>query len=72
MNRTIRTTLAAASFAALAGCNTIAGIGADLGALGDAMTGSSERARQEGSSKTRVEDDGSLLGGPPKPGSQRP
>jgi predicted small secreted protein len=74
MTRTLRTALALGALASLAACNTIEGIGRDLGALGDAMTGSSERARSDSSSNRKIEDDGTLLGGPPKPpaGSQRP
>jgi predicted small secreted protein len=76
----LKTGLAAALAATtLTSCNTVAGMGRDLSAIGDAIAGTADQAKpsnQARSDRLRREDDGKLLGGPPKQpprsGSGRP
>ncbi|MEZ5939433.1 MAG: hypothetical protein R3C52_14640 [Hyphomonadaceae bacterium] len=57
---TFKSLAAASALLALAGCNTVAGIGKDLVAVGDVLTGASEDAQKN----PNTDADRELCGGP--------
>lgn len=60
----LKVILSAAAVAALAGCNTVSGLGRDIQAVGDAMTRASADAQSGGSNDGRTaSNDVELCGG---------